>query len=120
MLHSNRRWSVLPAESSESLATMLVQSTWTGCQAFILGGYLFANDATSGDGAQEYAVLKPSADGNSLVEIESITFSWCSEERALELIRDTLSGKFDASCYGFVDRGRFSTSTEHKTCYLCA
>ena len=119
MLHKNRRWSVWPADSAEALAKMLVQATWTGCQAFTLGGYLFANDAFSGNGAQEYVVLKPSPDGNSLVEIESITFSWCSEERALELIRETLSGKFDANSYGLVDRSRFQPAAEHKTCYLC-
>jgi hypothetical protein len=120
MLHRSRQWSVWPVDSAEALAAMLVQSTWTGCQAFIFAGYLFANDATSSDGAQEYAVLKPNANGSSLSQIESITFSWCSEERALELIREILLGKFDANSFYNVARDQFSSPAKHGTCFLCA
>jgi hypothetical protein len=120
MLHSQRAWYLQAIGCPENLAYKLAHCTWTGCTAFELQDYIFANDATSADGAQEYAILKPSLDGSSLVQIESITFSWCSEEQALELIREIISGKYDAESYGTVERSRFVTSSEHGTCYLCA
>ena len=75
--------------------------------AFELHGYLFANDSTCADGAQEYAVLRTSVDNDSLKEIESITFSWCSERRALELIHQVCSGDSDGANYGLMERERF-------------
>lgn len=120
MLHSKRTWVVFPAASAEDLAHKLVQYTWTCCSCFELDGYLFANDATSGDGAQEYAVLKPSRSGSDLAQIESITFSWCTEVRALGLILRVLSGDFDWASYGSVTRDRFQTADEHRSCPLCA
>jgi hypothetical protein len=120
MLHSQRDWYLQAIGCPENLAYKLAHCTWTGCTAFELEDYIFANDATCADGAQEYAILKPSHDGSSLVQIESITFSWCSEERALEMIREIIAGTFNLQSYGTVDRGRFSTPSEHGTCYLCA
>ena len=106
MLHSKRIWSVTAVESSMFLAQKLTQFTWTGCQAMELQGYLFANDSTSPDGAQEYAILKPHEDGGELVQIESITFSWCKEDRALELIDQICAGKFDG--FAFDQSARFA------------
>lgn len=120
MLHSKRIWGVYPVESTEELAAKLTQYTWTCCTAFELSGYLFANDATSGDGAQEYAVLKPYRVGDDLTQIESITFSWCTELRALELIHRVLSGDFDSMSYGVVSRNRFQAACEHAVCPMCA
>ena len=120
MLHNNRVWGVYPAQSAEELATKLAQFTWTCCTAFELYGYLFANDATSGDGAQEYAVLKPHRVGDDLMQIESITFSWCTEVRALSLILRVLSGDFDSMRYGVIPRSRFQASHEHAVCPMCA
>lgn len=119
MLHSSRIWMVTLAESAEDLARKLTESTWTGCAAFQLDRYLFANDSTSADGAQEYAVLRPDGD-DDFEQIESVTFSWCSPEEALDLIRKTLAGQYDANGFCRVDRARFQTSTEHDSCHLCA
>ena len=47
--------------------------------------YLFLNDATSGDGAQEYGAIKRLPD--TWLQVESITFSWCTYESALALSR---------------------------------
>ena len=94
MLHSKRIWSISPVESAESLANKLAQCTWTCCCSFELDGYIFANDATSGDGAQEFAVLMPSSSGEGLVQIESITFSWCTEVESLSLIHRVTAGDF--------------------------
>lgn len=118
MLHRNRIWQLSSVSTAEELAHKLTQYTWTCCTAISFGGYLFANDATSADGAQEYAILKPSAAG-ALVQVESITFSWCSEPKALELIRRITSGAFDSDCYGMISPDRFQTSQEHGYCDLC-
>ncbi len=120
MLHRKRSWVVYSVADAESLAEKLTQSTWTCCQAFELGGYIFANDATCPDGAQEYAVLRGRGEPSGLVQIESITFSWCRQERALELIRRVASGEFDGNQYGVVARNRFQTAAEHRSCLHCA
>ena len=76
MLHSRRIWSIASAEGPEQLT----QFTWCGCNGFRLDEYLFVNDATCADGAQEYAALKQ--DGDHFVQIESLTFSWMDYEKA--------------------------------------
>jgi len=120
MWHKKRIWSVHPAESAEMLAQELTELTWTGCQAFSLGGYILANDATCADGAQEYEVLRPDPDDTSrLLQIESITFSWCSEEHALELLQKMLRGEFDLYVLAHVARSRFQTPELHGVCPLC-
>ena len=63
MLHRKRSWSIAPVDDAEALAEKLTQSTWCGCNGFRLGKYLFVNDSTSPDGAQEYGVLQPSRRG---------------------------------------------------------
>ena len=120
MLHKRRTWSVSSVDSAEELALKLTQYTWCGCNAFLLAGYLFANDSTCADGAQEYAVLRADAQASELMQIESITFSWCTTEQALEFIQRILAGEFDAIVYSRVSRDRFQTSREHGTCHLCA
>jgi hypothetical protein len=88
MMHHNRCFKVQSVATTTELANKLTQYTWTLCSAFELrvGGQCltFYNDSTSEDGAQEYAVYRQGV-GFS-VQIESITFGWCSEARALELI----------------------------------
>ena len=118
MLHRKRAWSIAPAESAEWLAYQLTQCTWCGCDCFRLGRYLFANDATCADGAQEYAVLRP--DGGHYVQIESLTFSWMSESKALELIQRVLAGEFNNDVFGeLIDRRWLQTPEDHGRCYLC-
>ena len=118
MLHSKRIWSVFPAASPEWLAERLTQYTYCGCNGFRLGNYLFVNDATCADGAQEYAALKLA--GDHYVQIESLTFSWMTQGEALDIIRRVLAGEFDHERYGAIDPGRIQTPEEHGRCYLCA
>jgi hypothetical protein len=120
MLHRRRRWFVTEVESGEELAEKLTEMTWTGCQAFRVRGspYLFANDSTSPDGAQEYTILMPS--GTRLKQIESITFSWCTPEKALRYVRQILAGRYDGYDYGEVEAERFLGQDAHGTCHLCA
>lgn len=117
MLHSKRVWSVSPAESAEWLAERLTQHTWCGCNGFALGGYLFVNDATCADGAQEYGVLLRR--DHQYEQIESLTFSWMTPDRALDLIRRVLAGEFDNERYDVVNARRIETAEEHGGCHLC-
>lgn len=118
MLHKNRVWYVTHSESAQWLASQLTQFTWCGCNGFRLGEYLFLNDATCADGAQEYAVLRP--EGDDYVQIESVTFSWMSEDRALDLIQRVLAGEFDDVAYCRLGKRRVQTPEEHGRCHLCA
>src|SRR5207302_8575904 len=98
MMHAKRRWSLSEAASAEALAAMLTGRTWTLCSGFFVKGHadtLFLNAATHADGAGAYAVLRRRADG-SLLQVQSITFSWCDVPAALRHIEDALAGAFDA------------------------
>lgn len=88
MMHKDRVWCVAPVESAAELANKLSQYSWCCCCGFELGDYLWLNDATGGDGAQEYAaVRKPTADDPHHRQVESITASWCSERQMLAYIK---------------------------------
>jgi len=117
-LHSKRIWSIFPAESAEWLAERLTQYTYCGCNGFRLGEYLFVNDATCADGAQEYGVLRLA--GDHYVQIESLTFSWMTETQALDIIQRVLAGEFDAEQYGLVDARQLESPQDHGRCPLCA
>lgn len=102
MMH-RRAYTVRRVESAEILAGLLTEFTWCGCNGFEHAGFLFLNDATSPDGAQEYGVVSIDDDGRdadtgagwvSGTQVESVTFSWCSEERALEIIEDIKEGRW--------------------------
>jgi hypothetical protein len=118
MLHSKRIWSVFPVESADWLAEQLTQYTYCGCTGFRLGTYSFVNDATCADGAQEYAVLMPA--GEHYLQIESLTFSWMTQDKALNVIRRVLAGEFDREQYGMIDRRRLQLPEDHGCCHLCA
>lgn len=120
MLHRNRTWSLHSVSDAGDLARKLTESTWTLCTAFVLGEYVFANDATGPDGAQEYAVLRPRRERGDYQQIESITFSWCSEVRALELIRRVVTGEFDHQKLGSVSPVRLEQPRDHRVCGHCA
>jgi hypothetical protein len=119
MFHGKRTWSVGPVESAEQLAEKLTQHTWTLCTAFELAGYLFLNDSTSEDGAQEFAVVKRMP-GGTLRQVESITFGWCSETQALDYIRRSIAGEFDRADYAKTVSPRLETPEEHGRCGHCA
>jgi hypothetical protein len=121
MFHDKRVWCVQKAESAEDLARWLTEHTMCCCSGFELGGYLFLNDATSADGAQEYAVCKIPADaGQPHFQIESITFGWCDYEKGLQYVRDVLAGRYDEAEYARPVRPRLQTSAEHGRCHFCA
>lgn len=120
MLHRDRRWVVQEAESPEQLAHDLTERTWCGCNGFKLSGYLFLNDATCADGAQEFAAVKRAGPDGKMLQVESITFSWCSYDSALKLIRQVVTGEYDDPDYAAVIEPRIETPEEHGRCHLCA
>src|SRR5260370_964629 len=99
MFHNNRTWAIHVVASAEDLAHLLTKRTSTLCSGFVVAGhedYLFLNDATHEDGAGEYGVVLGGVAAQYRCQIESITFSWCSTDEALEYIGQILSGRYDA------------------------
>jgi len=122
MLHANRTWCVSTVESAEELATKLSETTWCCCTAFQIAGhpsYLWLNDSTCEDGAQEYAVCKIEASGE-VRQLESITFSWCHNDKALRFIRSTLEGADDANDWAHRVTPLIETPEQHGRCPHCA
>lgn len=119
MMHNDRVWCLADAESAESLARDLTTVTWCSCTAFALDRYCWLNDATSPDGAQEYAVLRREDDG-SYRQIESITFSWCDYNEALRFVQQTLRGEDDDNEWARPVQPTLQTAAEHGRCPHCA
>jgi hypothetical protein len=122
-MHERRRWGVGPAASAEDLARKLTGSTWCLCTGFYVEGhdeYLFLNDATSEDGAGEYAVVKGRIGSTRHVQLESITFSWCNYAEALAYIQQAVTGQMDDSEFATTLELRVQTLDQHKRCGLCA
>lgn len=119
MMHKKRRWCVVPVSSAEELARMLTDTTWCCCNGFELAGYLFLNDATCADGAQEYAVIKKGP-GEFSWQVESITFSWTDYHQALTYIRAVIAGSYDDADYAIRVRPIVQTPEQHGRCGHCA
>ena len=122
MLHSKRRWVIATVATPEELAQKVTEMTWCCCNGFRIEGtdYLFLNDATSADGAQEYGAVKGSLDGPPWLQVESLTFGWCTYEKALDLIRKVLAGEYDQADYAFPVTLRLDTPEQHGYCSHCA
>ena len=110
MMHINRIHGVSACMMVETLAGKLSgpeSMSWCSCTGFILGRLLLLCDQTSPDGAGEWAAFLLPTDGPtaeelttdgarhklSLVQIESITFSWIeaaaeAREVLLRLLRN--------------------------------
>ena len=123
MMHKKRVWCVTPKDTPEEVARLLEEHSWTLCTGFGLGEYVFLNDSASEDALQEYAFVKRPVDAEaSFVQVESITVSWCSVEKLLDLIRRTLNGEFDTDGLFGAVQPRLETGDEHRArdCSLCA
>ena len=118
VMHQRRCWGVT-RKTREELAELLTSMTWTLCSAFQTeGGSVWANDATSEDGAAEYALLR-FIDGQ-WQQVESITASWCSRERMLLYAEQADRGEFDALDYRFGAVECSRLQFDHKACPNCA
>ena len=120
MMHHDRTWVVTAVATAEELAEKLTGTTWTCCTAFELGGYLWLNDSTSPDRGQEYATVKNVGPGGRPLQVESITFSWCSCEEALALIHRSLRGEDDGNEFAGEVSPQLQTPQEHGRCRHCA
>lgn len=123
-MHSNRKWDVadltdVAARKGCSRGEVLSEYSWTTCCGFRLGDYLFLNDSTGADGAQEYAVAKLNEDG-SATQIESITFGWCDAVKANGYVDRIERGDFDAYSYATIRAQQIQTHEQHGTCGACA
>lgn len=117
MVHKERTWAVKDVYDPQELVKLLTQYSWTGCTGFRHAGYLYLNDSFAGGGPQEYAVVKE----DTGKQVESITFSWCSPERALEFIRRISAGEFDDQAWPpGVDLTAQVQDPECHQCWLCA
>lgn len=105
--------------SADDLARRLADTTWTCCSAFELGGYLWLNDATSADGAQEFAVIKKAGPLGRPWQVESITFSWCDFDTALRYIQQTLRGGDDNNDFAHEVSPILQSPSEHGCCCHC-
>ena len=122
-MYRNRRWGVGPVATSEELAKKLTQQTWTLCTGFYVHGhedYLFLCDATHEDAAAVYAIVRGRIGSPEYVQLESITFSWCSESRALEFIQQAIAGQMDQSEFATPMTLHVETLDQHQRCHLCA
>jgi hypothetical protein len=120
MLHKNRRWTVASVGTAEELAEKVSQHTWCCCNGFELNGYWFLNDATGGDGAQEYAVVKVLGPDGTPSQIESITFGWCTYDRALQYIQEVLRGDYDKADWARPVNPAVESPEQHGRCGHCA
>ena len=123
MLHADRVWSVSEVSSAEELAKKLTETTWCCCQAFQIAGharYVWLNDSTSEDGAQEFAVCRIGLAKGDVRQIESITFGWCDYDKSLQFIRETLDGKDDNNEWARQVSATIQPAGEHGSCGFCA
>jgi hypothetical protein len=115
--HTKRIWVISDEPSAPDLAASLAHRTWTLCTGFRHEGYLFLNDSTSENGAQEYAVVKE-ATGQ---QVESLTVSWMEYPQALAHITAAVTGEYDDQRLATLDvTSRYQAPAEHGRCHLCA
>ena len=121
MFFEHRAWQIREVDTANELARKLTQQTWCSCAGFFVSGhpdYLFLNDWSSPDGAAEYGVVKGGLTVQDRHQVESITFSWCSEKKALRYIRQALAGEFDE--FSEPVTIRVETPGEHGSCGYCS
>ena len=91
------------------------------CQGFRHRGYLLLNDATSEDGAQEFAAYKE-LQGGEVLQIESLTISWMDRDQIDRSIQELAEGNFDhvaKTLRSQPQRLQLQTPEEHGTCRFC-
>ena len=123
MMHRQRRWGVGPVPSAEDLARNLTERTWTLCTGFFVQGhddYLFLCDATHEDAAAEYAIVRGRIGSSEYVQLESVTFSWCTLQKALDFVQQAISGQMDGSEFATRMQLKVETLERHQRCHLCA
>ncbi len=121
MMHKSRVFQVAERVHGQlystpgELARLLTEHTWCPCNGFKLDHFLFLNDSTGPDGAQEYAVF----DTRIGKQIESLTVSWMTAGELESCIRHLMS---DVDEELRVEPFGTLPSLEHPkgSCYACA
>ncbi len=96
MFHKDRVHTIKQVGDIDSLAYDLTQVSWAVCDGFEYKGYLFLNDSTNSNEAQKYAIFKK---GYSL-QIESLTFGWCTINQARKYIENFINSYYDKQNLG--------------------
>lgn len=123
MLHADRIWVVNDVETAEKLAHDLTSMTWCCCQAFRLvqhSQYAWVNDSTSPDGIQEYGLVKVGLARGTFRQLDTVTFGWLDEDKALDVVNAAVNGECDDSDWARNVRPVLQTPQEHETCCHCA
>ena len=124
MLHDDRIWCLGEVDSVEKLASELTAITWCPCQAFRIKDvpeYLWLNDSTSPDGAQEFAVVRIDSETDSMTQVESLTVSWMDYDELLAVMPATLRNQHDAeNGWGRLVSPTIQSPQEHGRCQHCA
>ena len=130
MVHKNRTWSLLDNATIDDIVRWTPNST--ACAGFLYRHdghtYLLLNDAFGGDSAQEYAfcrVLSQDGDTYTVVQHESVTMSWCSEDRIREKLHEWLTWWQTEEGARYVSQPFTVRCNDHgyrngNPCYLCA
>ena len=87
----DRTYTIKQVGDIDSLAYALTQVSWAVCNGFEYKGYLFLNDSTNSNEAQKYAIFKK----DYPLQIESITFGWCTINQARKYIENFINGNYD-------------------------
>jgi hypothetical protein len=117
MMHKERRMAVVDTTAPE-LTRKLTETTWCPCNGFRIGAYLFLNDSTSPDGAQEYAICKEET--GTIRQLDSATIGWMKPARIAEFIDLVLAGQLDGWSFSGTITNRIETPAEHGRCSHCA
>ena len=115
MIHQKRTFGVGDINTTEELAEKLTGTTWTLCTGFRFRGLLFLNDSFTEDSAQEYAVVREF----DMYQLESVTFSWCDKEKAIDVITECLEITGDGF-FGKLDVPPKIEPVAQHHCRLCA
>lgn len=117
MMHKSRTWQIKDIAGPFELAYNLTQQQWCCCQGFRMGPYLYLNDATGENGAQEYGVIREA----DMRQVESITFSWIDEPTAQRHIWAIATGGADHESWDSgITAQQLQTGDQHGRCHLCA
>lgn len=117
MFETKRTYTIKKVDAAYQLADWLTQMTWCGCNGFEYNGYLFLNDSTSPDGAQEYAIYRILNNGQHK-KTESVTFGWMSYQEAVTWIKTRLT-KDDAFPTINATVINLDDNPAHR-CFMCA
>jgi hypothetical protein len=87
VFHKDRVHTIKKVEDINALAYDLTQVIWPRCNGFEFKGYLFLNDSADSTESKKYTIFKK----DSAIQIETITFGWCTINQARKYIENIIS-----------------------------